>query len=251
MQTDILRSQYAIYHGLLSCDLFDGINVVLERDFLSQGVVDYAAIWQTPRNGFCGAGLLVEVPTLELPKPNSLQRNLIFSVVALEERNINLTSSTVVSSGGDDVTVQGTGKTAEEWGELVLDFLYGWLLGNTSGLTPDTKALERAKDFVDIMGMRASVSLRQEHHAIARVSQPTITSSSLTVTLASATPGAEIRYTTDGFSFPGPGNDGSLPGTQAAVQYTGPFTVTSGVVVQACAFLDGSMPSHVSAASIT
>lgn len=251
MQTDILRTQYAIYHGLLSCDLFDNINIVLERDFLSQGVVDYAAIWQTPRNGCSGAGLLVEVPTLELPKPNSLQRNLIFSVVALEERNINLIASTTVSSGSEDVTVQGTGKTAEEWGELALDFLYGWLLGNTGGLTPETKALERAKDFVDIMGMRASVSMRQEHHAIPRVAQPTVSSSSLTVTLACTTPGAAIWYTTDGFSFPGPGNNGSLPGTQAAVQYTTPFTVPTGTVVQACAFLDGSMPSHVSAATIS
>lgn len=62
---------------------------------------------------------------------------------------------------------------------------------------------------------------------------------SQTVTIATATPGATIRYTTDG----------SNPSQAAGTVYAGPITVSESTVVKAVAFKPGSATSHISIAS--
>jgi hypothetical protein len=61
----------------------------------------------------------------------------------------------------------------------------------------------------------------------------------VTVTLATTTPGAEIRYTTDG----------STP-DQASTLYAGPFVLSATATVRARAFADGYTPSAIASASI-
>jgi len=55
---------------------------------------------------------------------------------------------------------------------------------------------------------------------------------SVSVTLASPTPGAEVRYTTDG----------SVP-TASSPLYTGPFTLSSSTTVRARAFRSAMKPN--------
>ena len=235
---DILQLQEFIFNGLLSCDLFAAYNVVLERQFLMQQDIEFSGIWQTPRIGksVSGIGLYVEMPKLEIPKPNSLQRNLLASIVVIEERNVNMTAGV------------GTLTSAEELGEMALDFMFGWLMGLSSGLTPDNAALRPAPDVIQGDGLvvyRASVSLRREHHAVARCDRPVITEAPVgTYSLANGanTPSATIYYTLDG-TFPGKSNP-------AASVYGAPLPLTNKTLM-AAAWRADLLPSHVAAWSIT
>lgn len=68
------------------------------------------------------------------------------------------------------------------------------------------------------------------------------TSKGMTVTLSSATPGADIYYTTDG-------NEPSASFSRS-YYYTEPFTVNSDVTVRAVAVCDGKKDSEVAAAAV-
>ena len=51
--------QEGLYLAFLACDLFAPLNIVLERKFRVDKTIEVDAIWQTPRGGKSGAGLLV------------------------------------------------------------------------------------------------------------------------------------------------------------------------------------------------
>jgi hypothetical protein len=228
--SDILQLEDYLFKGLLSCHLFNNYNVVLERQFLAQAELDVSTLWLTPRTDFgpVGAALYVEMPKLQVPKPNSLQRNLVASICAIENRNINLLDT-------------GTGTSCEDLAELALDFMFGWVLGFTSGLTPDSAAITPASDLLQgdgLVVLRASISLRREHQSVARCAMPSIDEPTVGYYgLYCATSGAAIYYTLDR-SFPGPANS-------AAVVYTAPMVLTDGQVITFAAWKDALLPSHV------
>ena len=233
MASDILRLQEYLFNGLLSCDLFAAFNVVLERQFLAQSEIEFSAIWQTPRVGRTesGIGLYVEMPKLEVPKPNSLQRNLVASIVTIEERNINMAAGV------------GSQVSAEELSELALDFMFGWVLGFSSGLTPEAGAIRPAPDVIQgdgLVTLRSSVNLRREHRATGRCDVPVIGdlgNGSYSLTNGTNTPAADIYFTTD-LSFPGKSN-------AAAVRYLGPVVLVPGSTVTYAAWQADRLPSHV------
>jgi hypothetical protein len=247
MASDILILQEYLFNGLLSCALFDRFNVVLEREFLMQNEVEFNAIWQAPRAGqsVSGIGLYVEMPKLELPKPNSLQRNLVASIGVIEERNINMTEEV------------GTQVSAEELAELALDFMFGWVLGFSSALTPESGGVAPAPDLAlgDTEGLvkyRARVSLRREHRATARCDTPTLTDNgdgTYGLVNGSNTPDAEIFYTVGDAAagendFPGRAN-------KNAVKYAAPVALSAGQKITWAAWRVDRLPSHVSTRSIT
>lgn len=231
--SDILTVQEFLYGGLLSCDLFAAFPVTLERQFLMQSELEYNSIWQAPRaaGGVVGIGLIVEMPKLQIPKPNSLQRNLIQSIGIIEERNMNMTAGAGSLVAAEDLAVQ------------TLDFAFGWMLGLSSGLTPELGTIMPAPDLIKADGLvtyRVKVSLRYEHRPGQRCDVPTITEVPLgTFTLGNGpnTPAAAIYYTTDG-SFPGVSN-------AAATLYAGPVALAAGTKVLFCAWQTGMLPSHV------
>jgi len=242
---DIIALQYAFYRGLRSCSLFADFNIVLGREFLVAEEAKMAAIWQTPGpTGKSGLGMIIFVPDLLFPQPNGLQRQREFSIGIFEDRNVNYLPATVVKAGGQDLTVQGTGIPADDVGDLVIDFLWNWRLWRTSGLTFPDRALVQDRRFDGIYGVRAISILRQERGVANRPSEVTITDvGGRNITLTN-TDGSDIWFTTDGFSYPGPDNNGSLAGETAATKYVGVFNVAANTTVFAASFANGKNPGQ-------
>jgi len=260
MATDILQVQEVLFAGAKSCALFDAFNMTQERQFLMESEIEFSAIWQSPRlilsdasdpssalmadpNGKVGAGYYFEMPRLEIKHPNGLQRNLIVSVASIEERNLNFAPG-------------GTMTSTEEMAELMLDFMFGWCMGLSSALTPETGAVLPAYDLVGgkdsgLMSYRATVSLRRERRFRARCDVPVLAepnAGTFTLTNGSNTPDADIYYMTAGDV-----GDLRLPGksNSDAVKYSGPVSLDSGTVVNWAAWRADKLPSHISVAQVT
>lgn len=229
MSSDIREIQEALYHGLRSCALFDRFNVVLERELLANSEMEVNAIWQTPRDGQTetGIGLLVEMPRLEIPRPNSLQRQLVVGVGVIEERNLNMAAGV------------GTGVSAEELAELVLDFMHGWMPMGSSALVPESAGIEPARDLVDadgVISLRTKLTLRRERWPMERCGIPAIGVADGVVTLTASDAADVVYYTMNG-GLPGKSNP-------LACLYMGPFTPAPGQL-NYCAWNAAKLPSHV------
>ena len=243
--------QEALYYGMLSCDLFAPLNLVLEKKFRADKTIQADSIWLTQRplsggNSACGAGLLVEMPRLTVDKPNSQVNHVIGSVVVFEERNLNFTPGV------------GTLKSAEQWAQLAVEFMRGWIIGQAGGLVVEPNAIAPARDWMTgdprmaengIIALRGSVSQRAARPNYARVGTPTLSLDNLTVTITNLPTSldAEIYFTTDG-SVPR-----SVPDDAGAVaqRYTQPFSVSCGTLVQWVALKAGLLPSHIGAQVIS
>ncbi|MDE2098232.1 MAG: chitobiase/beta-hexosaminidase C-terminal domain-containing protein [Patescibacteria group bacterium] len=243
---DVVAIQYALFRAAQSYSGFTPVNLVLGRDYLASKI-QQEAIWQTPAaNGNQGVGAIIQIPTILFPKPNSLQRQREFSIGIYEEPDSNNTAASGDFKGG-------TFTSAEDWGDLFLDFLWNFRLWRSSGLVPQERAVVPDARFAEagIVGVRAICVLRQERQQPARAATPAIAvDGSRNVTL-SVTDGSDIWYTTDGFSYPSPSTDGSLAGETAAVKYTAPFAVAANTTVMAAAFLDPLLPSQTADLLVT
>lgn len=236
-----LQLQDYIFQGMLSCDQFNMFNIVEERQFLMQSEVLFTAIWQTQRTDASGkptpqakvgAGIYIEMPVVDVPKPNSRQHYLKTSVLVLEERNMNLTPGV------------GTGMSSEDIAELVLGFLFGWTLSLSSALVPENAAITPALDImnkeVGLMAYRVTVTLRVERPPQQRCDQPAIqqdADKNWIILNGANSPDATIYYTLDN-SFPGRAN----PRAQI---YAGPLTPAPGTTILACAWRQDLLPSHI------
>lgn len=95
---------------------------------------------------------------------------------------------------------------------------------------------------VDVTGYFADPGVDTAKVARPLLSPPPGTyNGSQTVSLATSTPGAQIRYTTDG----------SLPTSTTGTLYTGPFSITNTATVQAIAFAAGKTDSPVGSGTYT
>lgn len=224
---DQLANQYAIFRALQASAIFADANVVLGRDYLASKV-QQDAIWQSPSpNGKQGVGLIVQIPTIRFPKPNSLQREREYRIGIFEEPNVNWTEGV------------GTFTSADDWADRVIDFLWNWkLVATASGLTPDERAAvpDTRGAEAGIIGMAVVAVQRQERRQPPRAATPQIAvdgNRNVTLTVAD---NSTIWFTTDGFSYPAPSTDGSLAGEMKAVQYVAPFAVAAGTTVTAVAW---------------
>jgi hypothetical protein len=236
---DVVAIQQGIFRGLQSCSLFNPVNQLLGREFLVQSQVEQSAIWLTPRNGCQGVGMVTQIPTLLFPKPNSLQREREFSVGIYEERNMNFTPNL------------GTMTTAEDWADLVIDFMWNWRLWRTSGFILQDRVVVPDDRYPGIVGLNAKVILRQERKQPARAATPVINADDPNNVTIAVADDSQIYYTLDGFSFPGPANTGDLVGEQKATLYNAPFAAQSGNIVLAAAFSDSApLPSQIATLEI-
>lgn len=227
-------TEEALYYALKSNDLFAQLNIVLERRFRVDKEVALAAIWQTVTNSATGCGVLVEMPKLLVPQPNSQVNHLLFGAVVFEERNINWTPGT------------GTLHSAEYWSQLILEFMRGWIIGQMGGLVAEPTAISPAEDWIKeddgILCYRAAVSQKLSRPVYQRCAPPALTLAGYQVTLIPQS-GTTIYYSTDG-SFPG--NPAAMAeDTSNSQAYTAPFTVASGTLVQWAAYQSGWFQSNV------
>lgn len=203
---------------------FANINVVLLREKLFESEIEAAAIWQTVTNGVSGIGVAVHMPTVRVMDGGSPSPELILdqTISVLEEPNIN--------QGPD-----GTGLFAEDVGVAVVQILHQFMLAQDVTLFADGTVMEPNREFPNIRGVDVRLQYRFTPPYNAKVSAPTFTWSGDQLTLASATAGAAIYYTTNG-KFPSPAN-GTL--------YAAPVNVASGTFVRAAAYLAGTLGSDV------
>lgn len=215
--------QYALYRGLRSCALFRPVNVMLGLEYLASKTLQ-DAVWMMPSpGGQKGVGAIVQIPTVLFPKPNGLQRDREYSIGFYEEPNANFTPGV------------GTFKQAIDWADRAIDFGWNWILPRAGGLKPQERCVVPDTRFAEIgiVGHRAVFVLRQERRQPPRCATPVITFDGDGNVAIVNTDGADIYYTTDGFSAPAPDNNGSLPGEQAAAKYIAGFNVAPGTHVHA------------------
>lgn len=221
-----LANEYAIFRGLQASTLFADANIVLGRNYLASQVQQDAP-WLVPSvSGRQGVGIIVQVPTLRVPKPNSLQREREFSIGIYEEPNVNFTAGV------------GTFTDAVDWADRVIDFLWNWRPLGGSGLVPDERAAEPDTRFSEqgIIGVRCVFVARQERRPPPRCALPAIAVDGNRNVTITVTDGSQIWFTTDGFTYPAPSTDGTLPSEQKAQLYQGPFAAFAGAVITAVAW---------------
>lgn len=211
---------------LLSADVLASVNVVAYRRLQLQGEIDYSTIWQTPRNGRSGCGILVEVPSFRVTRPNvpGPIGDLILSCAVVEDPDMNKAPAT------------GTLLKAEVVSQIILDLAHQWGITGTGTMYAYAEAIKDAAEFKGLRAYRVKLQMTQVRVQTSRCALPTLSETGLTVTLTCSTAGAAIYYTQDG-SFPGPSNPG-------AVLYNGPFQQT-GQMLYWCAFAPGYNPATV------
>lgn len=241
---DLLQLQRDVYALLMSAPALRSVNIVLERQFLLDSTVELDAIWQTVRNERSGTGILIEMPVIDGPANQSPgpKQNLRLNFVCLQNGDAAFTPET------------GSGLSAEHLTQLVLDTLHMQELQGIGTLYAEDRAVEAARDYEFVNAYRVGLRLRTAQASQTNRTAPvTITNNSGTVTLACATSGAAIYFTTDG-SFPDAAATHPITGdaiNPASTLYTAPFAVNVGDVVRAAAYLAGYNAGQIAQTTIS
>lgn len=241
---DLVQLQNDLHGLLMSAPALRAVNIVQERKFLVEQSVELDTIWSTVRNERSGTGILIEMPTIEVPANQS------------PGPKQNLRVSFVVLQNGDAAFAPETGSQlyAETLAQLVLDILHMQELQGIGTIYATERAIEPARDFEFINAYRVQMTLRTaQANQTNRTAPVTITNNSGTVTLACATSGAAIYYTLDG-SFPDQAARDAVTGlliNPNSQLYTAPFAVTAGQIVRAAAYASGYNAGQVAKTIIT
>jgi hypothetical protein len=221
-----IQLQYDLEQMLLSADALASINIVAYRKLRMQSEIDWSSIWNNPRNGRSGCGILVETPAFEVQSPNVSGPigDLVLSCAVIEEPNLNLEPA------------GGTLLSSEQVCQIILDQAHQWAVVGSGTLYADVQAIAGAPEFKGLVAYRVRLRIKQARVQTQRCALPTVSETTLTVTLACATPGAAIYFTQDG-SYPGPGNPG-------AAKYGAPFQQT-GQTLRYCAYAANFVQSAV------
>lgn len=231
--TDLVLMQDDIALGLESWDVLASVNIVQDRKLRLKQQVNADLICLALRNGRKGLGVLIEMPTIEVPSASAPgpQTDLLVSCVVIEEPLINFAPKT------------GTLMDAETGARYVLMFLHGWLLEGKGELFADRRAIAPTDDFPGKVAYRVTCPVKLSDTVMERLSTPAIVEDSpLTISLTHAVPDVAMFYTLDG-SYPGNANPAATP-------YEAPFTVEAGTLVRWSAFKPGYLPSAVGNATI-
>lgn len=242
---DLVQLQDDLLGLLMSAPALANVNIVQERKFLVQSEVNFDSLWTVQRNGRSGTGILIEMPTIDVPgkqTPGPTQ-NLRPSFVVFQNGDAALEPST------------GSGLVAETICQLVLDTLHMQELQGIGTLYAIDRAVEPAREYEFVHAYRVALFLKSAAaNQTQRTAPVTVTDNAGTVTLACATADAEIWYTLDG-SFPShsravePVSDTTI--NSSSILYTAPFAVTSGQIVRAAAYADGYNAGQIARQTIT
>jgi hypothetical protein len=195
---------------------FADIVVVAVRSLEANSIAEAAVAGTKLKNGKAGVAVKVLMPTLRKADKEIVSK-LRSSVT------VRVVENPTINNGST-----GTGKSAEEVAAKIYDILDRLKLAwSHNELRADDA--EVSPELVDQM-LQYDLPFYTYLPTLGRtpVATPTLTVSS-TVTLATATSGAAIYYTTDGVTFPSAAN--------AATLYSAPFTTpASGTLIRVCAF---------------
>jgi hypothetical protein len=113
-----------------------------------------------------------------------------------------------------------------------------WIAGAGTNMD-NSEWIVHPQDYVDDLGSHTFDPGGSEHVATPTFNPPAgVYAQPISVTISSTTPGATIRYTTDG----------SNP-TETSTQYTSPISLDTNTTLKAIAFASGFDPSYVATAS--
>lgn len=178
-----------------------------------------------------GAAVTVLMPTVNSPEGSTPGPDL-------EERiTIRVQELPLINLGA-----QGTMKSAESIAFEVLGLFHLVQVGgnvwyaDTDAIQPN---LEFAPKITYDVTLRRRITLGAPLRSAMPMIEPEEVDAPVEVTITAA-PGATIYYTTNG-NYPAPGIEG-------AVEYTGPFTLTTSALVRAVAYEANKQPSNVAQA---
>jgi hypothetical protein len=243
----LLQLQADVFGLLMSADVLANVNIVSWRKLRVDSQVEWDSLWQTPRNGRSGAGILVWMPTLRTEHANlPAGERVRLSISVVEEPNLNATPDT------------GTLISAEDLALAVKDLLHNQLIWGLAELVSQPDAITEDQDFENLLAYRVNFELVLARSKTARCDTPTIGEAGDTITLTNGanTPAAEIYYTTDGTL---PVNAAALdPVTGQSINpasqlYTAPIPLAVGqsLTLRWVAYQLGFNPSNVQQTTIT
>jgi hypothetical protein len=236
---DLVQLQKDLFTLLLSAPALQPVNIVREQALMASQV-ELDAIWQTPRGGYSGNGVLIEEIKAKINSPSIGAQDLEISCVAFQNGDAAFTPIT------------GSGFFAQNLAQVVIDLLNKQAIGGIGTL--QAVGTEAAKDYDFISATRATLRIVGANNIqTPRCAVIAYTNNANSVTLTCATPGAVIYYTLDGSAPCNPALVQSIPDlagnfpavNSAAVQYAAPFAVTSGDRLRAVAFCASFNPSEI------
>ena len=261
--TDLVALQNLVALILLSDDRLKNVPVLPEFKLYMESDLMVDALWTLPRSAFTvgpdgvtvntqvnsgkvgpvGAGLLVEMVegSLQYPDEPGPSINWEVNVVALEERNTNLTAGV------------GIGITAEQLVQVVLDILHILLIRDFGTFRAAPKPFAPAHDWMTmkpgINAYRASLLSLNNRNQSQRPPPVNITFNAGVCSLATAYGTADTIYYTQ---TPVPQDGSVVTNAPAPVKanttaqvYAGPFPVVTGDVVSAAAYTAGTVQAPI------
>jgi len=233
--TDYLGLQDDLTAMLLSHAPLAQVNATQERKFLMQSDVDIDSLWQNPRNGGTGAGIIVEDIKVQSNKdqPGSAGpvSDLLVGFVILAERNICLSPA-------------GCGWQPENLEQAIVDLFHQKVMMPYGQLRAEGLYAQNAGDWIDpqtgIFARRVTLKMLSARKQTPTADMVTISASNGTVTITCTNPSAQIYFTTDG-SFPS--NDSTI-NPQSSLYVTS-FAAAAGTVVRAVAYAANLNPSSL------
>lgn len=235
LEADFVNFQEDLAAGLMSEPLLANINVVLYRKLRVQSGIGLDTIWQTPRHGRSGCGIVVEMPAFRVLHPNvsGPPGSLAISCSVVEEPNTNFAPP------------GGTFQSAESVARLVLNSGHQWSNSGVGVMTAEREAIRETQDYgPGVVAYRVRWQVQEEAGAIPRAPAPGVAVDPVAgVGLSCALSGAQIYYTLvapggpAGGSFPGPGNP-------LAALYAQPFPAPApGTLMRVAAYAAGMFRS--------
>lgn len=223
----IRRFQDHIISKLLSEPLLQYVPIVEMRRQIRLDVAQRTAPHLAGRNGKVGVGILVNLPLMDPAVDDDIpgmQADVLLYLDITSKDDINLVNSNGANLSAEDVLT------------IV------WLLVNqwsNTGIGSGAIYVDGADPIEDkkgAYGYRLAVRMRTAQDQPTKTDAPTASFSGGRCTLHVNASGATIYYTTDG-SMPGPwtANPGGTANTSTV--YSSPFTVASGTVILAAAFV--------------
>ena len=260
---DLIQVQRDLYGLLMSAPQLQRVNIVEERKFILEKMVEVEAIWQTVRplngTGYFGNGLLIEAPQIICDSNNvsGPPQTVILSFVSFQNGDAAFTPPAPDMTGVNEAPLQGGGLFAEQIEQYLVDLLQLQVIGGIGTMRVTGQFSEPARDYPGVTARRTKINMTPRQTAqTPRTSIVAVSINNGNADLSTATAGAQIYYTLDG-SFPSnpniailpfnvtPANVNGNPVNPNSTLYTAPFAVASGQTIRATAYLKGYNPGQI------